>query len=73
MARNPSIKINHPIHQVERTTSAAPLYFKAVKLNRGAPNLELIDGGFGANNPSWEAYREVGLMCNNPNAVKTVV
>ena len=69
-ARNPNIKINYPIHQVGRATSAAPLYFKAVKLDREAPNLELIDGGFGANNPSLKAYREVGLMCNNPNAGK---
>ena len=59
MARNPGVENNYPIHQVGRATSAAPFYFKAVKLNRGAGNLELIDGGFGANNPSWEAFRDV--------------
>ena len=58
-ARNPNIKIIYPIHQVGRATSAAPLYFKAVKLDREAPNLELIDGGSGVNNPLLETYRKL--------------
>ncbi len=62
MERNPGRHDNYPISQVGRATSAAPFYFKAVKLDKHDPNLELIDGGFGANNPSEEAYREVGQM-----------
>ena len=74
MERNPDRWDNHPIHQVGRATSAAPFYFKAVNLDKDDPDLELIDGGFGANNPSEEAYREVGQMCNDsPRAVKILV
>ena len=74
MERNPDRWDNYPIHQVGRATSAAPFYFKAVNLDKDDPDLELIDGGFGANNPSEEAYREVGQMCNdNPKAVKVLV
>lgn len=62
MERNPGREDNYPITRVARATSAAPFYFKAVNLDKDDPDLELIDGGFGANNPSEEAYREVGQM-----------
>lgn len=62
LERNPGRQDNFPIPQVGRATSAAPFYFKAVKLDKDNLDLELIDGGFGANNPSEEAYREVGQM-----------
>jgi hypothetical protein len=41
--------------EVARATSAAPTYFTALKLE----NHKYVDGGFGCNNPSWEAYNEV--------------
>lgn len=62
MERNPGKWDNYPISQVGRATAAAPFYFKAVKLDRDDPAHELIDGGFGANNPSEEAYSEVRQM-----------
>ena len=62
MERNPGPVVHYPIARVARATSAAPFYFQAMKLNAEDPGLELIDGGFGANNPSEEAYREVKQM-----------
>lgn len=73
MERNPGRQDNYPMSQVGRATAAAPFYFKAVKLDKDNPELELIDGGFGANNPSEEAYREVGQMSqSNPKASRTL-
>ena len=60
--RNPGKNDNYPISQVARATTAAPFYFKAAKVGKGDQALELIDGGFGANNPSEEAYDEVKQM-----------
>ena len=72
--RNPGQTNDYPIWQVGRATSAAPFYFKAVKLEDDDPSMELIDGGFGANNPSEEAFREVRLMSNNNlKAVQSLV
>lgn len=62
LERNAGTRDNYPISQVGRATSAAPFYFKAVKLEKDNLDLELIDGGFGANNPSMEAYEEVNQM-----------
>ena len=47
--------------KIARATSAAPTYFEAVKIG----NRKLGDGGFGCNNPSWEAYNEVQDMHNS--------
>lgn len=69
MERNPGKRDNYPISLVGRATAAAPFLFKAVKLDKDDPDLELIDGGFGANNPSEEAYREVGQMSEYDLAV----
>jgi len=41
--------------EVARATSAAPTYFTPLKLE----NRKYVDGGFGCNNPSWEAWNEV--------------
>lgn len=59
--RNPGLAHDVPIYQVARATSAAPTYFKPVKIN----DLEYLDGGFGANNPCIEIYDEVRKMNNN--------
>jgi len=45
---------------VARCTTAAPTYFKSIELERR----KYWDGGFGCNNPSWEAYNEVNDMQN---------
>ena len=53
-----------PLHKVARATAAAPTYFRPVRIlpaHRGIPlpALRFKDGGFGCNNPSVEAYRDV--------------
>ncbi len=60
--RDPGPADPYPIYKIGRATSAAPFYFKAVELDEGRPELELIDGGFGANNPTELAYHEVMQM-----------
>ena len=64
--RNPDLAQDIPIWKVARATTAAPTYFEPAKID----GLEYVDGGFGANNPSQEAYREVRKMNNNsPKAI----
>jgi hypothetical protein len=58
------------LEKIARATSAAPTYFEAVKIGKR----KLGDGGFGCNNPSWEAYNEVKDMHNSDdNAVALLV
>ena len=74
LERNSGREDNYPIWQVGRATSAAPLYFESVRLEEDDEKFELIDGGFGANNPSEEAYRSVKQLHNkNSNAVSVLV
>ena len=74
LERNPESGNNHWVWKVARATSAAPSYFKAVDLEEEDEKSELIDGGFGANNPSEEAYRSVKqLYSNNPKAVSILI
>lgn len=74
LERNPDREDDYPIWKVARATSAAPTYFKAVKLKEDDEKFEFIDGGFGANNPSLEAYRSVKqLSKNDSEAVSTLI
>lgn len=74
LERNPDIENNHLVWEVARATSAAPSYFKAFDIEEGNEKSELIDGGFGANNPTEEAYRSVRqLYGNDPQAVSVLV
>lgn len=62
MTRNPGLAHDIPIWQVARATSAAPTYFKTVKIDK----LKYLDGGFGGyNNPTLEIFDEVRIMNNN--------
>ena len=73
LERNPDSADNYKIWEVGRATSAAPMYFKAMKLEDDA-EAEYLDGGFGANNPAEEAYRSVKqLSSNNDQTVKVLV
>ena len=68
--RNPGPAHDIPIWQVARATSAAPRYFKEVKIE----DRKYVDGGFGTNNPSHEIYLEVLRMNNlNEECVKGLV
>ena len=68
--RNPDLAHDIPIWKVARATSAAPSYFEPAKID----GLKYLDGGFGANNPGHEVYREVQRMNNNSaNAIGVLV
>ena len=70
LKRNPDLAHDIPIWEVARATSAAPTYFEPIKID----GLEYIDGGFGANNPSNELYREVRKMHNgSTKAVRILI
>ncbi len=45
-----------PLHKVARATAAAPAYFRPIRI---LPAMRFKDGGFGCNNPSEEAYRDI--------------
>ena len=59
--RNPGPANAIEIETIARATSAAPTYFDAVQIGKR----KFGDGGFGCNNPSWEAYSEVKDMHNS--------
>ena len=71
--RNPGGAAMLPIWKVARATSAAPGYFPPIKIETGN-GLEMAtfkDGGFGSNNPSEEAYKDIlikdgGIMHMGP-------
>ena len=67
--RNPGLAHDIPIWQVARATSAAPAYFEPSKIG----DLEYLDGGMGANNPSEEIYDEVRRMNNGSNNCVRVI
>ena len=67
--RNPALAHDIPIWKVARATSAAPTYFKPMKID----GLEYLDGGFGANNPCVEIYDEVRKMNNNSDKCASIV
>ncbi|KAL9044610.1 MAG: hypothetical protein Q9214_002264 [Letrouitia sp. 1 TL-2023] len=74
LERNPGQADDYPIWKIGRATSAAPAYFSPVKLEDDNDESYFIDGGFGANNPSEEAYRSVKqLSSNNPAVVECLV
>lgn len=61
--RNPGPAHDIPILEVARATSAAPAYFKEVTID----HRKYLDGGFGANNPCLEIFREVRSLNNYNN------
>ena len=58
LERGPSKPDTFAIWQVARATSAAPSYFKPVRLN----NNRYYDAAVDLNNPSWEVVKEVSLL-----------
>ncbi|KAJ9629468.1 hypothetical protein H2203_001842 [Taxawa tesnikishii (nom. ined.)] len=67
--RNPGSAHSIPLWQVARATSAAPTYFKPVKIQ----DRIFGDGGFGANNPTEELICEVSQMHGNDRKVIPLV
>lgn len=54
-----------PLWQVARATSAAPIYFEAIKIGER----KFLDGGMGANNPAVFAWQEIHHKHVYPPAV----
>ena len=54
-AQNPGLATDYQIWQVAQATAAAPTYFPPAKID----GEEFLDGGFGANNPSYLAAQEL--------------
>ena len=67
--RNPGPAHDIPIWQVARATSAAPSYFKPMKIHK----LAYLDGGFGANNPCEEIFEEVRKMNNHADTCASII
>ena len=67
--RNPGPAHDIPIWWVARATSAAPGYFKPMKIHR----LAYLDGGFGANNPCEEIFEEVRKMNNHADTCASII
>ena len=58
--RNPGGASMLKIWEVARATSAAPGYFSPTKVKTdNGSEVKFKDGGFGSNNPSLEAYRDI--------------
>ncbi|PGH12740.1 hypothetical protein AJ79_04101 [Helicocarpus griseus UAMH5409] len=60
--KNPSSAHQEPLWQVARSTSAAPMYFEAIKIG----DRKFFDGAFGANNPSSYGVQEIILKHIHP-------
>ena len=56
---------NFPIWQIARATTAAPSYFRAVRLDVGDADFDLIDGGLSANCPSEQVCRSIQELGND--------
>ena len=67
--RNPGPAHDIPIWWVARATSAAPSYFKPMKIHK----LAYLDGGFGTNNPCEEIFEEVRKMNNHADTCASII
>ena len=67
--RNPGPAHDIPIWRVARATSAAPGYFKPMKIRK----LAYLDGGFGTNNPCEEIFEEVRKMNNHTENCASII
>lgn len=57
---NPGPADSHQIWQIARATAAAPFYFEPMQLE----DRVFLDGGFGTNNPTQEAVRDLESLYN---------
>ncbi|KAL9063876.1 MAG: hypothetical protein Q9161_009226 [Pseudevernia consocians] len=71
--RNPDHPKQYTIWEVVRAATAATTYFAPMNLGKGTEANEYIDAGFGAYNPSLEAYYSVrGVSGKAPQMVVSV-
>ena len=71
--RNPDHPRQYTIWEVVRAATAVPTYFAPMILGKGTEANEYIDAGFGAYNPSLEAYYSVrGVSGKAPQMVVSV-
>lgn len=59
--RNPGDPNTFAIWEVARASSAAPSYFKSIRLSQA----RYYDAALNLNNPSWEVLNEVNLLAKN--------
>ena len=73
-AVNPYDENTETCWQVGRATSAAPFYFKTIKLALKGNSRKFLDGGIGTNNPTLRAYDEVQSLYNKaPDGIASIV
>ncbi|KAF8532807.1 acyl transferase/acyl hydrolase/lysophospholipase, partial [Trichophaea hybrida] len=63
--RVPRADINCRIWQAARATSAAPTFFKRIKIGRKNAEIHYIDGALGCNNPVQQVLDEAKLIDEN--------
>ncbi|KAF8544998.1 FabD lysophospholipase-like protein, partial [Trichophaea hybrida] len=57
--------INCPIWQAARATSAAPTFFKRIKIGEKDAEIEYLDGAMGWNNPVQQVLAEAHIIYDN--------
>ncbi|KAF8538284.1 FabD/lysophospholipase-like protein [Trichophaea hybrida] len=57
--------VNCPIWQAARATSAAPTFFKRIKIGEENAEIEYLDGGMGWNNPVQQVLAEAHIIYDN--------
>lgn len=61
------------IWEAARATSAAPLYFKEMIIQRGLTTKRFVDGAIGYNNPTEELIDEAGRLFNRKRKLGAIV
>jgi hypothetical protein len=64
---------NATIWQAGRATSAAPTFFKRLRIGTGALSEEFLDGGLGSNNPTKILLNEVGEVFDKTRSISCII
>lgn len=70
LTKNPGPPLDCMIWEAARATTAAPSYFKPMKIDT---QYRFIDSGLSANNPSWLVLNEVEQMHGSKDAIEYVI
>jgi hypothetical protein len=66
LGKNNGPSINCTIWEAARATTAAPMYFKPMKIEKH----RFVDGGLAANNPSWLVLNEIEQIEGSKDAIE---
>lgn len=61
----PRTDINCKIWEAARATSAAPTFFKRIKIGKKNDQVQFVDAALGCNNPVRQVLNEAELACEN--------